>query len=345
MGQPYLQTPHGRFTNRTRLSPIAVAWATKSDYPHLNDPRTFSVTEIIQPSNITALMRRHRHEQVRDVVDMTSAAIGKAVHAAIAESLPDDVRALSEQQLTTTIDVDGALYTIRGQFDNWLPLWVLEEFHRLFDEGAFQQAGPLKIERPEGADDEIGKVSDTKTCPVWKVVYKDFDDWNAQVNLYAWLIERATGFKTMGAEIMCVLDGWKWRDAQKDPDYPQAKIVRVELPPIRRPEVIESWVKQRIREIRSQLELKDNQLAPCSPEERWEKPTVYAVTKRGNKRSMRNFEDRREAEAYRAKQAGTIDIIERPGERTRCEKYCSLRPWCSLYGSRANQNRRGNDKP
>jgi hypothetical protein len=41
-----------------------------------------------------------------------------------------------------------------------------------------------------------------------------------------------------------------------------------------------------------------SEVPPCTPEERWGRPTRFAVMKQGQKRAVRVFDTREEAEAY-----------------------------------------------
>jgi hypothetical protein len=71
----------------------------------------------------------------------------------------------------------------------------------------------------------------------------------------------------------------------------------------------------------------------------WEKPTMYAVKKVGNKRATRVFETYEEADlAANVSHGGEKYEIEiRPGERTRCESYCLARDFCKQYQEYVNQ--------
>jgi hypothetical protein len=74
----------------------------------------------------------------------------------------------------------------------------------------------------------------------------------------------------------------------------------------------------------------------CSPEERWERPSKFALMKGGNKRATSLHDTNAEAEkalvvAVTAdiKNAASIRIEQRPAESIRCQQYCPARPVCS----------------
>ncbi len=71
------------------------------------------------------------------------------------------------------------------------------------------------------------------------------------------------------------------------------------------------------------------EVSPCTPEEWWERPTRFAVMKRGQKRAVRLYDTREEAEDNATK-AG-LYVEERPGSSVRCESYCRVASFCPQY--------------
>jgi hypothetical protein len=71
------------------------------------------------------------------------------------------------------------------------------------------------------------------------------------------------------------------------------------------------------------------ELPACTPEEMWEKPTSYAVKKEGGVRAKSVHETRELAEKALPPKGYFIEV--REGERTRCEKYCQVSPFCKQY--------------
>jgi hypothetical protein len=316
LGPDSIINQDGLYTNVNSHNPVAVSWLLADDYDTITDPKTVSVTELVQPTIISVLRRRHRAEAVSDVTDIVSRAIGRSVHNDIALRTSKELAAFQEEQLS--VELDG--YTVRGTSDLWLPLWMYEG----------------KSSRPDDADDDVGAILDWKYTTVFKVRKKDFDEYKNQVNAYAWLANKALNLRTVAGEVTAILDGWSRREADRDPGYPQAKIVKIPLP-ILDIEDTERWLRTRIAQFDSAMNLPDEKLRVCTPEERWEKPFTWRVVKKGNKKSKRNFyadrgQTRLDAEAFAFTQMdGQYEVIDKEGERTRCDRYCSLRPWCPLY--------------
>lgn len=63
----------------------------------------------------------------------------------------------------------------------------------------------------------------------------------------------------------------------------------------------------------------------CTDEERWHKPDKWAVKKPGNKRALKLHDTR---EAAMAHAGTTLEVEYRPGEDTKCLKYCSVAQFC-----------------
>ena len=75
----------------------------------------------------------------------------------------------------------------------------------------------------------------------------------------------------------------------------------------------------------------DGDLPDCTPEEMWEKPTMYAVKKEGGVRAKSVHAEKEEAEVALEK-AGKGFILEvREGGRTRCENFCPVSEFCDQY--------------
>jgi len=74
-------------------------------------------------------------------------------------------------------------------------------------------------------------------------------------------------------------------------------------------------------------------LPVCSPEERWEKPPVYAVMKRGRVRAVRLFRSDQDAKDFIAvqKDSNTLYVEDRPPESVRCLDYCAVSGLCDWW--------------
>lgn len=254
-----------------------------------------SATELISSPRIVQLRRAHFDDIEEDASDMVWSLFGSALHNVLQHG--KDENHIVEQRLFTTMDG----WTISGAID-------LQEVK---------------------ADGIV--ISDYKCTSVWSVM-NDKMDWQRQLNIYAYLVESVKKVPVTALQIVAVLRDWSAREAETRDDYPRSPIAVVPVPlwPM---EVREAFIRNRINAHSEALFAADTNgaLPLCTPEDCWEKPTTYAIKKPANKRATSVFRSLEEAE-HQLKQLGDAYVIEqRLGERTRCERFCSVAPWCEQY--------------
>lgn len=254
-----------------------------------------SATELIGSPRIVQLRRAHWDDIEEDAGDMVWSLFGSALHNVLEHG--KDENHIVEQRLFTTIDG----WTLSGAID-------------------------LQEVNPDGI-----VISDYKCTSVWSVM-NDKMDWQRQLNIYAYLVESVKKAPVSALQIVAVLRDWSAREAETRDEYPRAPIVVVPVPlwPM---EVREAFIRKRINAHSEALFAADTNgaLPHCTPEDCWEKPTAWAIKKKGNKRATLVLKS--EADAQRqVDQLGEAYVIERrDGERTRCERFCTVSPWCEQY--------------
>ena len=157
-------------------------------------------------------------------------------------------------------------------------------------------------------------------------------EWKAQLNIYAFLLEK-TGFPVESARVCAMFRDWSKIQALKNPDYPKYQVA---ILPIVLWDLNETgaYIARRIDAHVKAENLPDDLLPECTPEERWEKPTIYAVKKKGRKSSVRNLTSLKHAQEYIEKNnldTAIHSIEKRIGESTRCEYYCIVKDFCQQY--------------
>lgn len=149
-------------------------------------------------------------------------------------------------------------------------------------------------------------------------------EWTAQENIYA-LMLREHGYEVSGLEVVAILRDWQKAKAKHDEHYPQqpAVIFKVEVWPAER---IEAYIKERLMA----HGWAQHELPECTSEERWERPAVYVIQKKGNSRATSVHATQEAAEAALATltPAASYSIVERPAEQRRCQDYCPALPFC-----------------
>lgn len=170
-----------------------------------------------------------------------------------------------------------------------------------------------------------GRLIDWKFSTVWKAIGTN-EDWVAQVNLLA-LLFRRKGMDINFLEIILLMRDHSKPRARREGEYPQLPVKRIPIPLWTRTEQ-ECYLDHRV-----ELHLKAEEALPlCTASERWAKPNIYAVMKKGNKHAIKggvcsSLED---AEALIKKDAERYLEI-RPGENTRCLDYCAASKFCTQH--------------
>lgn len=282
-------------TNKTGLPDPIVRALTHDGYSRGASAR--SVTQLIDSPRIRIL--RKEHPTTADAADLAWRVLGTAVH----------------EYFERHTDPDGE--------------YTPEE--RLFaDVAGWRISGAIDIQQGSG---NTVSLMDYKCTSVWSVIYGK-SDWVSQLNAYAWLVEKAKPGSTVATLSICaILRDWNRRKAH-EPDYPAAPIVTVDVP-LWSFEERDAYIRERVAAHQDAEfnRLTGDELPPCTDEERWRKPTKFAVKKKGNKRALRVYDTLREAtEHMESKPEDKLVIDERPGEYTRCaEDYCGVAAFCDQW--------------
>lgn len=252
-----------------------------------------SMTELLNSPRIVQLKRKHWDDLTEDAAGMVWSLFGTALHN-ILEHGKDDHHIVEERVFT---EIDGM--TISGAID-------LQEV------------------------DEDGIIlSDYKTTSAW-AVQNEKQDWHNQLNGYAFLVEKAKQRKVKKLQIVAIIRDWSSREAKTKDTYPQAPIVVIDIP-LWSFEDREQYIRDRIH-VHTEAFFEDEtggEIAPCTPDEMWEKQEKFAVMKEGGKRAKSVHDTRQEAEIALPEKGYFIE--HRKGERTRCESFCQVSAFCNTH--------------
>lgn len=255
-----------------------------------------SVTGLINSPKIVALSAKFHDELEEDVSDMVWSLFGSAVHKVLEH----------------------------GRDDNHL---IEERIHAEVDGWRLSGAVDLQVVNPEGTV----SIRDYKTTSAWAVM-NEKSEWEFQLNIYAYLVEKVKGKTVADLGIVAIIRDWNRRDAATREGYPEAPIK--ELP-------IKLWaMEERERFVQERIALHSafdfameagEDLPDCTPEQMWERPTVYAVRKVGNVRAKSLHESEEEAKAAAEKLGKGYEVETRPGERVRCANFCPVSQYCQQW--------------
>jgi hypothetical protein len=251
-----------------------------------------SATTLIQGVKQIILTDRHWDELEDDVSDRIWAIWGTAVHSLLQQEGKHD---FAEQEMSYPV---GGL-RITGRIDNY--------------------------------DMKDGVVCDYKTASVWKVRLRDFGDWYQQGMVYAWLLTK-NGFPVEKCRFIALLKDHSKTEASRDSQYPDAPVYVYEFPVTFLNLIkIDACVRGKVKEIIRCRNLRDDEVPACSPEERWDKPSKYAVMKSGRKNAVRLLDEYKAAEKMAAELGSPHYVEHRPGESTKCQSFCLCRKFCGYY--------------
>jgi hypothetical protein len=251
-----------------------------------------SATTLIQGIKHIILTERHWEELEDDVSDRIWAIWGTAVHSLLEQEGENEFT-----ELEMAHNAGGI--TVTGRIDNY--------------------------------DMKRGVICDYKTASVWKVKLNDFDDWYKQGMIYAWLL-RNNGFAVHSCRFIALLKDHSKADAAREYRYPKNPVhvygFDVNFLNLMK---IDRFIKSRVREYLRCTELPDDGIPPCTPEERWDKASRYAVMKEGRKSAVRLLDEKGEAEEMAAELGKGHYVEHRPGESVKCRSFCLCCRFCNYY--------------
>tara|TARA_Y100000593_G_C4262284_1_gene312863 strand:- start:304 stop:1242 length:939 start_codon:yes stop_codon:yes gene_type:complete len=307
-----------QLTNTLGL-PDAVVRAVKNDNYNRGES-DITVTELISPAQQVALKHKHKDDIVEDVSDRIYSLMGQAMHIVLERA---NVTAIAEKRLYGTV----AGWRVGGQFDS------------------------LAVHYPTDSLQQKAVLIDFKQMSVWEKIYGLRAERTEQLNLLAWLVEENyPNLKLERIEVISIFRDWSKREAMRrrqsgDTAYPQHQVAVIP---------IEMWPQeqqQKFIEDRVHLHQEAQSLAKmpsCSEEDRWMKPTTFALMKKGRKSALRVTNSIEELYDY-ARNKSLLDdaselktgheIVERPGENIRCADYCSVSDFCPQWAAiQKNEN-------
>jgi hypothetical protein len=250
-----------------------------------------SVTTLIGPPKINQLKKRYSDQIVEDASDRVWALLGQSVHKVLELAGGEDE--MTEKRLYK--EING--WTLTGQTD-------------LYETGN-------------------QTISDFKVTSVFSFLLGGKSEWEAQINLNA-MLWREYGYEVKKGQIVAILRDWQASKAEFDKEYPQCAVHIVDIPLWDNEECI-AYATERIKLHQAAAAMPDDTIPACDPKERWAKPDTFAIRKDGNKRAAKVCETLEEAERLLPTYGAKHSIEKRSGGDMRCERYCSVAPFCHYY--------------
>lgn len=295
-------------TNRLNLPDFVVDALTYDHYQGSKADNAISVTTLIDSPYYTKLAREHGrvlenptdkdrlYIVTEDVADRMWAMLGSIGHS-ICERVASD-RYTKEERLEYEIEYinyqgKDSKTTLSGQYD-------------IFDV-------------------EEGILYDNKYTTQWALVYnpKGKREWIEQMNVYAWLFWKVKGIQVKGLKVVAWIKDSMAQDKLKEGRPSEdINVVDIKLWDL---EFTEQFIFERLR-YHSSAPL----LTECTVEERWSKAPKFAVMGTG-KRALKLYDKIEDAMQHVSRASAPLSIESRPGEDTRCDRYCNYTSICDFY--------------
>ena len=280
-----------KITNNHGLPAPMFRALSHDGYTAGSKPFDISVTSLIGPPKIFQLRKRHGEEITEDASDRVWTLLGQSVHKVL--ELAGGETEQTERRLY--MDING--WTLSGQTDLY--------------------------------ETENKTISDFKVTSVFSFMLGTKSEWEAQINLNA-MLWRSYGYEVKKGQIVAILRDWQSSKAEYENDYPKCAVHIVDIPLWSEEECI-AYATERVALHQAAGKKLDDDIPECSPDERWAKADTFAIKKDGGKRAVKVCSTMEEAQNLLPSYGAKHSIETRAGGDIRCERFCSVAPFCNYY--------------
>lgn len=312
-----------KITNKHNLpEAIVKAVSNKTTYSGHDEIRNYSITQLLSTPRIFWLTKRHDAEMEEDVMDKIYQILGSSVHYILEKANEDSPNHVIEKRFTYTTDTGKV---ITGGLDS------------------------INI---------VGNIlEDWKLTSVYTWIYRNrngsrVEEYTKQLNMYRFLAAQK-GYKIDKLKIHMIFRDYNKKSGQYDRNYPN--IVETIDIPVWGLDVSRAFLEETVNNFESCKNIPDDELPICTPEERWQTQTTYAVRKSGLVKAKKVLFSQLAAKKWideecdnvakkKVKQSSGEEyekafdkakslyyIEKRYGENLRCQGYCPCKDFCNFY--------------
>jgi hypothetical protein len=292
-----------KFTNKAKTHPAIAGYLQSQHYFLKGD---ISTTGLIKPPRETLLCQRHDDEIIVDVSKNYKSKAGTEFHAGvqrwIEKNQPKGV--MSEKKL-------------RMDINNWVVTGTADIIDYL-----------------------LHQLWDIKNASVWAKIFGAKHEYQAQLNIYKVMAEATIEYLQINELFIAFgFTDWHKSDLYKK-DYPKLAIDVLEIPVWPKDKTI-AYMEDRVAYHQDAINEEDDNLPYCTghgtvDNERWEKPSKFAVYKGGYTKAKRaskleNTLDKANAWVAKQKEPEKYLVYHRLGEQTKCKDWCDAAPFCNQW--------------
>lgn len=196
---------------------------------------------------------------------------------------------------------------------------------------------------PDLFDKTTGILYDYKFCSVYAFMYPESrQKWEAQTNVYAYLLSQA-GHEVKEIRIVTFFRDWTDQKFAKNKDYPTSQVLEIQIK-LRTPTEMANYVHKRMK---MHHDAEETGVLPfCSGRERWALADGHAVRTVAAKKALKVASTKEEAEKWirdNKHRFEEMHIEFRPGESKKCDKFCSVKEFCSQHKAEVEERRKASD--
>lgn len=258
----------------------------------------FSATDLIEEPRIVALKRMYPDMGTEDPYENPWKYISTIFHSLMESHSPDGE--VAEQRLFSEID-------------------------------GVKISGAMDVQVISNGNVTIGDYKMTTSYAI-----KDTKKWEQQLNIYAWLVERESGYSVRELLVYAFIRDWKISMSEKIADYPSTPGLTIDIP------LWDFSERQAFIEARVDLHsrcasMSEAELPACSEESRWPSGTLWSVEYLldSNEPSKKFFRTKRDANKFIDSLSFEDQLFTNLSKTyetfRRCKSYCEFSDVCSVW--------------